>query len=105
MTADAPDNPGLGYGVNHLGRWASGGAVSPCVRRPASVRNTVTEVITGSHLALSGPVESSLLFLNKTGFFLLLIKKRNWNPRNNITGDAKKGRHKGGRNSNNPTLT
>lgn len=51
-----------------LGQVTPGGAVSPCAQHPASVRSTVTEAITGSHLALSGPVESSLL-LYKTGFF------------------------------------
>jgi hypothetical protein len=52
-------------------------------------------VITGSHLALSSPVESSLLFLYKAEFFLLLIKKETcWHSINNSIGDAKKAQRK-----------
>lgn len=62
MTMDVSDNQGC------VGQVASRGAVSPCAKNPASERNTVTEEITGSHLALNSPVESSLL-LYKTGIF------------------------------------
>ena len=76
MTMDMSATIG-GVRSEPLGQVAPWGAVSPCAQRPASVRNTATEAITRSHLALSSPDESSLLFLCKTGFFFLLTKKRN----------------------------
>lgn len=56
--------------------------------KPAAVRNTVKDAITGSHLAQNSPVDSSRLFLHKADFFFL-NKKKHPDIKNNPTGEGK----------------